>query len=110
MIKIIIAWIIKATAYAIVIILNPACWIQNDGYSGTWDEELNRLMKGERFVKTITRYHATIGGHLVWISNHPYSSFTTDEFGSTVRPRRLTILRAHKKLMRDFIRQTKEER
>lgn len=82
------------------VLTTPACWLQNNDYCPEWDEELNRLMRTERFTD-VTRYTARIGGHLVWVANHPYASFTMREH--EVRPSRATILRAKRKLMADVI-------
>jgi len=81
------------------VITNPSCWLQNYGYAQEWDDELNRLMRVECFAN-ITEHTARIGGHEVWIANHPYASFTLRRHD--VRPSRTTIYRAQKKLMRDL--------
>jgi len=82
------------------VITHPSCWLQNYGYCKEWDDELNRLMREQRFVN-ITRCTANIGGHEVWVANHPYASFTLRRHD--VRPSRTTIYRAQKKLMRDLL-------
>ena len=58
--------------------LSPSYWVRNQRTSPAWDAELNRLIDaGERFTK-ISQFRATIGGHSVWISSHPYASFTLE--------------------------------
>lgn len=83
-----------------MVITTPECWIQGSLYSVEWDKELIRLISDGQFTD-IDNYTAKIGGHLVWVSNHPYGSFTLTPIG--VRPRRSTILRAYDKLVRDQI-------
>lgn len=74
----------------LTVLLTPGCWLQNDPYSREWDRELTWLIDhGHKFVR-MGRYNAQIGPYEVWVSNHPYASFTID----AVRPRRATILRA----------------
>lgn len=82
------------------VLTTPSCWLQNYPYSPEWDKELNRLMASQRF-ENVDKYTATLGRHEVWISNHPYASFTLRNLG--VRPKRSTILRAQRKLIGDVI-------
>lgn len=88
---------LRRIADLLIALITPSCWLQNDPFCREWDEELSALLDaGERFTN-ISAYEATIGGYRVWITNHPYASFTFRK----LRPRRTTILRAHRRLVRD---------
>ena len=80
------------------VLLTPRCWLQNDRYSPLWDAKLNELMERHHFKPEHTRHYAMLGTAKVWVSNHPYASFT---YGK-LRPRRITILRAMDKLRQDL--------
>ncbi len=82
------------------VLCTPTCWLQNSTYSAEWDRKLNQLMKGHRF-KTLDAHRARLGPVVVWIANHPYASFTPENRHVEIRPRRITILRAYDKLVRD---------
>lgn len=88
------------------IITHPKYWIMNYDYSPLWDEELDNLMETETF-KLVSECRATLGGFHIWIGNHPYASFTPLNAGPTVRPSRITIHEAKKKLERDVLRSNK---
>lgn len=91
--------------YWLKVLFTPSCWLQNESYNSEWDEELNRLMdSGEKF-KDVSSHTAIIGGHCVWIRNHPYASFTPyyTAIPQIIRPSRATILRAMDKLVADAI-------
>lgn len=79
------------------VLFTPACWVQNYPYSKDWDEKLKRLLEERRFVN-VTYYTAEISGHVVWIANHPYASFSLYR-EPLVRPSRRTILKAMEKLV-----------
>jgi hypothetical protein len=79
------------------VLFTPSCWIQFDTYSKDWDILLNELMQKHDFVP-MNEHTACINGIKVWISNHPYGSF--EVLG--VRPSRITILKAHDKLIKDL--------
>lgn len=66
--------------------------------SESWDDQLNRLMDYHNFVY-VNSFWARIGDVDVWISNHPYGSFSRDN-GKGL-PSRITRLRAAEKLLRD---------
>lgn len=83
------------------VLLTPACWIQVNAYSAVWDAKLNALMRTHRFTN-IREHTADLGDYTVWISNHPYGSFSRYGHGPKVRPRRATILAAHDKLLNDI--------
>jgi hypothetical protein len=84
--------------YFFKVIFTPGCWVQNKSYSAILDAKLNKLMQEGDFYN-IDKYHAEIGGIKLWISNHPYASFSM----GMERPSRRTILKAHDKLLNDFI-------
>ena len=81
---------------------HPACWLSQGEYCAEWDKELNRLLECDRFIE-IDRFYATIGGIKVWVANHPYASFVPEKMG--VRPKRITVYKAHKKLAREYFEQ-----
>ena len=93
---------IKAGVDALVsfvyILVHPGYWLQNESYSAIWDAQLKKLLAKHTF-KDYDGYHASLGGLRIWVSNHPYASFTFKH----VRPKRTTILKAHRQLMRDII-------
>lgn len=63
-------------------------------YSKQWDDALNKLIDdGVPFVN-IDDYYADIGTNRVWISNHPYASFTIFGYPNRVRASRVTQARA----------------
>lgn len=82
----------------ITIICNPGYWTMNDQYSPEWDFTLNVLMTSEKF-KANNDFHAKLGKYNIWIVNHPYASFTCNEFHG--RPSRITIMRAYKRYKSD---------
>ena len=88
----------------LTIIFWPKIWLMNDRYNKDWDKKLNSLMKANKFEQG-SEYDATIGGTKVWIANHPYASFSPRSLGENikVRPSRITILRAHRKLVSDLL-------
>jgi hypothetical protein len=74
-------------------------------YDKEWDDKLKRLLKNCNFTN-IGAHSAILGNSKIWISNHPYASFTDYEtpFSTgSMRPSRLTILKANKKLKKDMI-------
>lgn len=77
----------------------------NKQYSPSLDKELNELMRTNQF-EYIDLYEAKIGNKRVWISNHPYSSFTRTSGGG--RPSRLTIVRARRNYLNDTKLQIKD--
>jgi len=95
-------------------LFKPDFWIMAFPYSEEWDYELTRAMGKYSFRliyypdgKTIDRYRAQIGPHIVWIENYPFAVFSPGKknvekkFG-IVRPSRLTIERAYKKLKKEL--------
>lgn len=84
-------------------IFRPSYWILKDGYSEGWDHKLNKLLDENSF-KNFDYYTAVLGTQKIWIANHPYASFTPhgDYSKKVMRPSRLTIKRARKKLLKDM--------
>lgn len=70
-----------------------------------WDKKLNELLDNNKFVKR-DKYTVELGDTNLWVSNHPYASFTLyDRKRGTVgevRPKRMTIYKAWKKLKKDI--------
>lgn len=94
----------KSKWWTLRALLKPSCWLQNHHYSKWWDEELTRLIGSER-LDVAGRCTAKIASRTVWISNHPYASFTPYEDATPeVRPKRSTILWAWSCLEADAFR------
>lgn len=79
------------------VLLTPTCWMQNYPLSKEWDQELTWLLDNRCHFTPVGQYRAQLGNYEVWISNHPYASFTFME----LRPRRTTLLRAHRQWLID---------
>jgi len=89
------------------VMLCPSCWCQNKPLSSEWDYLLTSFLDNGEHFSQIESHYATIGGFRVWTANHPYASFTLESIG---RPRRSTIIRAHRVLVADALfRQYKVE-
>lgn len=85
------------------ILVNPHYWLMNYPYSEIWDSKLNKLMENNKF-SNYTGYTSNLGDFEIWITNHPYASFTPYSCGKLdVRPSRITILRAHRKMVNDIV-------
>lgn len=85
------------------VLTTPSCWLQNNSYSRQWDRRLNELMAKHKFVR-VSKHTARLGDLLIWVANHPYASFSPyGEHEQDIRPRRVTIFRAHDKLMSDTL-------
>ena len=78
-------------------VFRPTYWLMNYSYSKEWDKELNTLMD-EHFFTNFQTYTTKLGDRKIWVENHPYASFTKVTLGPTVRPSRLTIVRAKRHL------------
>jgi hypothetical protein len=65
----------------------------------TWDTELNDLLDNYDFIE-IKEHTAKLGNYEIWISNHPFASFSnySSSHDSKILPLRRTRLRAWKKL------------
>lgn len=75
-------------------------------FSKKWDEKLNALMANHRFIIQLKSNNVVkLGNETIWVGAHPYISFTPyydlEKF-CNVRPSRLTLLRAHRKLLKDL--------
>ena len=88
--------------YLLKTLLTPQCWIQNYEYNPIWDTKLRSLIKEHTF-KLKSNYTATLGGHEIWIGNHPYASFTPYSPQMGIRPSRRTIFMAYDKLIEDVL-------
>lgn len=76
-------------------LFKPSFWLLHESYCEEWDRELNALLDHYCFIN-ISTYTATLGGKHIWVANYPYNCF--HEINKSVRPSRLTILRAKKQL------------
>jgi len=90
-----------------LISLTPKYWLMSYGYDEIWDKKLNCLLDKYNFTRH-TQYTAFLGKCEVWVANHPYASFTPPYLDS-VRPSRLTIIRAQRKLVEDVIKMQADE-
>lgn len=83
----------------------PGYWIILHTYDKGWDTRLNELMAKHRF-KEANDYDAMLGDQKIWIPNHPFGSMKPiapgELLGTDIRPSRLTILRANRKLLQDI--------
>jgi hypothetical protein len=84
-------------------LFRPNYWVMNYSYNETWDTVLNHLLDSHDFViQDDDKYVATLNGFEIWVTNHPYASFTPYDsrlkqiLRRNVRPSRLTLVRAHK--------------
>lgn len=89
----------------IIILTSPSYWLMNYKYSEIWDKELNMLMSKNIFKvnSTYRHYDCELGGKIIWVSNHPYASFTSGISGEYVRASRLTIIKAKRKYDYDIL-------
>ena len=107
-----------------IIVFYPIFWGMNDPYDAYWDKQFNQTLDEYHFTE-IGDYTAKLGPYEIWISNYPYScygiytfdqymaigtpiSYGSEEYLNMIkshRPSRYTILRAHRKLKKDLIRQ-----
>jgi len=99
------------------VVFNVRFWMTNYEYSSGWDDEINKLMSEFKFSTYDYNTNQSLPGDIwfgsgdhytsylndveIWTSNHPHASFTIKKDGHTYRPSRLTILRAHRKLLVD---------
>lgn len=83
------------------VLFSPRYWVQAYPTDMAWDNAVRRLLETESFEKISDR-KATLGPYRVWISHHPYASFSPENMN--VLPTRRTRLLAHKKLIQEFLR------
>jgi len=94
-------------------LFKPDFWIMIFPYSEEWDYELTRAMDKYSFRliyyldgKTVDKHRAQVGPHFVWVKNYPYGVFSPAKRTlvklEEVRPSRLTIERAYKKLKKEL--------
>jgi hypothetical protein len=82
--------------------LSPAMWIRLGETSITWDKKLNELMEHHKFA-LVDKFTAKLGDFEIWYRNHPYGSFGLYYKGkSELLPKRLTVIRAYRKLITDI--------
>lgn len=94
------AWISKIKDF-LFFLVRPNYWLMNSPYCRGWDKKLNKLMEEHQFEIMSGSLYAKLGGHRVWITNHPYNSFTLDD--NHCRPSRKTIYHAMQKLKREAL-------
>lgn len=86
-------------------IFRPSFWIMSYSYNSLLDDKLKSLMD-EKFTN-FDSYTAKLGGIELWVVNYPYACMTFcgggGSSGGKIRPSRLTILRLHKKYMREYL-------
>jgi hypothetical protein len=78
-------------------LIRPSYWSQLYDVDMQWDAELNRLLDQHEFTN-IGQYTAKLGDTSIWISNHPFASFTEYHRLDYAMARRRTIWRAKQKL------------
>lgn len=85
------------------VLLHPSCWSQLNPFNAEWDRRLTWLLdNGYRFSShEYLDARVYLGDYKIWIKNHPYASF--HPIGIDVRPRRATILRAHRIYLNDIL-------
>lgn len=98
-------------------LFKPSYWFMNFPYSREWDEELLIMMDRHNFepiyyeyLKQLNEHYVHLDDQEIWIRNHPYASFAKSTSKKTlmldgpprVRPSRMTIYKARKKLIEDM--------
>lgn len=83
--------------------ITPRFWLMNNTYSGEWDKQLNHLLDSYTFEGGRPPYTTNLGGVEIWIANYPYADFSPYNPHLDIRPRRMTILRAHEHYLRDVL-------
>lgn len=78
-------------------LFRPSYWHQLYTIDMRWDAELNQLLDKHEFTD-IGQYTVRLGDAVIWISNHPYASFTNYNRRDYHMARRRTIWRAKQKL------------
>ena len=86
----------------------PSYWQMNNKYNREWDKELNDLLDGYVFHRSMDGgFTAVLGDKRLWIQNHPYGSFMPYYYSglkactANFRASRLTILRAYKQYIKE---------
>jgi hypothetical protein len=83
----------------IIAYMLPGYWYQQNPYNKQWDIVLNKLLNKHDF-SGFRDHTAMLGNIEVWISNHPYASFSPYKYNVDYRPSRLTIRKAYKKYIK----------
>lgn len=89
-----------------LISISSRFWIMNYPYSRIWNDTLKEKMKTEKF-KRLSAHTAILGNLKIWTSNYPYASFTHRQGWLNVRPSRMTIIRANRKMEEDLMEEMK---
>ena len=85
-------------------LFHPRWWMMNNAYTKLWDEELNQLLKTDKFT-AFDGYTAKIGGKEIWVANYPHGCFNPiNRHRMDIRPSRRTIRAAYEKLQHDVLR------
>lgn len=69
-------------------LFKPEFRFMDSDYDEKWDEEINQLIKTEKF-SNVDYYYATIGKRRIWVQNYPYACYKSPS--SDKRPSRHTI-------------------
>lgn len=91
------------------ILVRPNYWLMNQPYSPTLDKWFLENMHSQTFQPVHTypdreHYDVYFGNPKknVWVENHPYASFTVKFRNESYRPKRITIMKLRKKLIREL--------
>lgn len=82
-------------------------WLLNHRYSAGYDAALLALMDKHKF-HSLTEYTVMLGDCKLWISGHPFASFSLMAGSGRIgiRPSRKTILLAYERMMFDCLHPT----
>ena len=98
---------VKNFILSLKFIFKPSYWLMNNPYNREYDLLLSRMLESYDFTD-FDGYTAKLGPYLIWTANHPYASMTLYSLLSynvdNVRASRLTIEKAHNKLIQDKIK------
>ena len=90
-------------------IFKPRYWIMSHEYNSEWDKKLNYLLDNHIFhSSTDDGFTAKLGDKTLWVANYPYDCFIPYNAyslryrKSQMRASRLTILKAHKKYIKEI--------
>jgi len=87
------------------VLVTPSCWVQNYSYSRVWDMKLQKLLDNHKFVPVRGGSHINkLGEQEVWTANHPYASMRPYSPDIPIRPSRITMLKAHDRLIDSLIK------
>ena len=86
--------------------IDPRYWIRNSKYSREWDIQLRKEIEDNpvfEATNTGIKYDVILNDRCIWVSNHPYASWTIRN-GPDVMPSRRTTYLANKALINAFIK------